>query len=242
MSQTFTELGIPFPLFEAPVDDASEYCGVGACSLCGAAGRHCFELGIGCAVMCACPSCGTENGLDADDWAAVACRQCEANVPFPALGKGEIRVCYECLRAGKAAIAKGTELGMISSDQAFEGVTNGIPGLDRDDFEMVSQGDDWVAVRLPQAIMWELLRTPTYSTIQDDCWQFCCRQPMVFLGQWSRKQFSRRAPDGDGRRLFDAIVQEPIKGLWEDELHDETGIYAFRCNSCGRLTAHWDLA
>ncbi|WP_156401558.1 hypothetical protein [Duganella sp. Root1480D1] len=33
-----------------------------------------------------------------------------------------------------------------------------------------------------------------------------------------------------------------IPGLWGDQLHDDTGIYAFECSCCGRKTAHWDLA
>ena len=65
---------------------------------------------------------------------------------------------------------------------------------------------------------------------------------MVFVGAWSRDDFSRRAPDGDGRRYFQAIVQDVVPGLWEDKLHDLTGVYAFRCTHCGRVTAHWDIA
>jgi len=58
---------------------------------------------------------------------------------------------------------------------------------------------------------------------------------MVFVGEWSRDEFSSRAPDGDGRRFFYEIVQEPEPGLWEDELHDVTGIYVFRCPKCGKV-------
>jgi uncharacterized protein CbrC (UPF0167 family) len=91
-------------------------------------------------------------------------------------------------------------------------------------------------------MMFELLRTPTYSSIQGERWQFCCERPMVFFGEWSRAEFAQRAIDGDGRRLFEEIVQGSVPGLWENELHDVTGIYVFRCPSCQRLTAHWDIA
>jgi hypothetical protein len=37
-------------------------------------------------------------------------------------------------------------------------------------------------------------------------------------------------------------VQDSVPGLWEDQLHDITGIYVFRCPSCDRVTAHWDIA
>jgi len=242
MAKTFDDLGIPFPLFDGPSNQASDYCGVGICSLCGSKRQHCFRLDIGCALMRDCPACGAQNGLDANDREDSPCRQCGAMVPFPDLGDDEIKACYNCLRSGKAAITKDTELGMISWEQAFEGVTHGIPGLNHSDFEMVSKEDDWVGARLPHEMMFELLRTPTYSTIQGERWQFCCRRPMVFVGEWTRDEFTRRASDGDGRRLFEEIVQDPVPGLWEDRLHDITGVYVFRCPSCRRMTAHWDIA
>jgi hypothetical protein len=65
---------------------------------------------------------------------------------------------------------------------------------------------------------------------------------MVFIGEWSREQFGLRASDGNGRRYFEEIVQDVVPGLWEDQLHDITGIYVFRCPSCDRETAHWDIA
>jgi uncharacterized protein CbrC (UPF0167 family) len=243
VSKTFAELGIPFPLYEARSDQASEYCGLDDCSLCGRRNEHCFRLGIGCAVMLDCPTCGTANGLDADDCEDGSCRNCQAIVPFPPLDNDEeIKACYTCLRAGKAAITKDTQLGMVSWEQAFEGVTHGIPGLNRTDFEMVPKADHWVGARLPHEVMFELLRMPTYRSIQGEQWQFCCRQPMVFIGEWSREEFARHAPHGDGRQYFDEIVQDNVPGLWEDELHDITGVYVFRCPSCKRVTAHWDIA
>jgi len=182
------------------------------------------------------------NGLDADDRDDGSCRNCGGTVPFPEHKDEEIKLCYACLRSGRGAITKDTELGMISWEQAFQGVTHGIRGLNRSDFEMVPRERGWVGARLPQEMMFELLRTPTYSSIQGERWQFCCRQPMIFVGEWSREQFSMQAADGDGRRFFETIVQGAVPGLWEDDLHDVTGVYVFRCSSCRRLTAHWDIA
>jgi uncharacterized protein CbrC (UPF0167 family) len=242
MRKTFAQLGIPFPLFQGPVEQAGEYVGLDLCSICGAKGQHCFGLGIGCAVIAACPKCATDNGLDACDKEAASCRQCGGNIPFLEHDDEEFKACYACLRSGRAAISKDTELGMISREQAFNGVTHGGPGLNRTDFEMVPKEDNWVGARLPQAMMFELIRTPTYSTIQGERWQFCCRQPMLFLGEWSRQDFFKYAPDSDGHRFFQQIVQRVIPGLWEDNLHDITGVYVFRCPGCGRMTAHWDIA
>ncbi|MFO1021972.1 MAG: CbrC family protein [Planctomycetales bacterium] len=242
MSKTFAQLGIPYPLFEGPSDQAREYCGLSTCSLCEKDHQHCFLLDNGCAVMLDCPSCGTSNGLDADDREDGSCRQCQAVVPFPAIADEEIKACYCCLRSGKAAITKVTELGMISWEQAFEGVTHGVPGLNRSDFEMVRKEDDWVGARLPQEVMFELLRTPTYNSIQGEQWQFCCQRPMVFMGEWSRDEFTRRTPNSDGQQCFEEIVQDCVPGLWEDKLHDITGVYVFQCSACNRVTAHWDIA
>jgi hypothetical protein len=112
--RTFSELGIPFPLFEGPSDQAVEYCGLGTCTLCGGEDRHCFRLDIGCAVITDCPGCGASNGLDASDREITTCRLCRTPIPFPDLGDDEILACYGCLRSGKSALTKDTELGMIS--------------------------------------------------------------------------------------------------------------------------------
>lgn len=238
----FSEIGIPFPLFDADSDDADGYMGVRRCCLCSSEG-HCFELGIGCAVMIACPNCQTENGLDADDRDAVTCRNCDAKIEFPSVADDEeVAVCYDCLRAGRAAITSDTELGMISWEQAWEGLTHGAPGLDRDDFDLEQGEDDWVKARLPEMTMYEILRTPNYITIQGEKWQFCCKSPMTFIGQWERRRFEEESESGDGKALFDSIVQDPVPGLWEDQLHDITGIYVFRCEKCGRKTGCWDIA
>src|SRR5437763_2936764 len=224
MSHTFAQLGIPFPLFEAPTADAGEYAGVETCSLCGRSAQHCFRLDIGCALIIHCPKCGSENGLDASERENAPCRQCGTLLKFPQVAD-EVLTCYVCLRAGKAAITKDTEPGMVSWEQAFDGVTHGTLGLDRRDFDMVPKEDDWVGARLPREMMDELLRTPTYTTIQGERWQFCCRSPMLFVGSWSREEFTKRSPNGDGKRFFEDVVQDVVPGLWEDKLHDVTGVY-----------------
>lgn len=240
---TFADLGIPFPLFEADVGRAAEYVGVRRCSLCGTSGVHCFELGIGADIIVKCPSCERENPLDADDKKGTDCHDCFKPVSFPPVGKsGQLFACYHCLRSGKAALTKDTVLGMVRWEDAQRGITHGVPGLTTTDFETVPKEDGWVAARVSKDDLLELVRTPTYSTIQGDRWQFCCRRPMTFIGEWDRDDFDRNAPDGDGKAFFGEIVQDVVEGLWEDKLHDITGIYVFRCKHCGRLTAHWDIA
>jgi uncharacterized protein CbrC (UPF0167 family) len=238
---TFSDLGIPFPLFEGPTEDASEYCGLGQCSLCGTEDARCFELGIGADLIVSCAGCRTENPLDADDREDTECRQCGITIHFPQIDEDSLKCCYRCLRNGRAVLSKDSVLGMIGWEQAQSGVTHGIPGLKRTDFEMVPLADGWVGARVAQEHLLELIRMPTYSSIQGDRWQFCCQCPMVYVGS-GRELFSTLAPNGDGRALFEQIVQQCVDRLWEDKLHDLTGVYVFRCGSCGRLTAHWDIA
>lgn len=239
---SFAELDISFPLFEAPVEDSSNYIGVAGCDLCNAANVHCFELGIGCDVIASCSACGAETALDAHDRKAGLCTGCATEVAFPDSASDRVRCCCSCLRAGKAAIAKDSVLGAIGYAEAVEGVTHGLPSLERDEFEIVPKGDDWFGARVPKADLFELVRTPRYLTIQGDQWQFCCARPMTFLGTWTADHFNRAAENGDGRALFDAIVPDANDDLWNGNLHDEAGIYVFRCRACSAHAAHWDMS
>lgn len=238
---TFHDLGIPFPLFEAPVSEAREYRGRGRCSLCHKEGVHCFSLTLGADLVIHCPGCKAEVALDADSRAGGMCQTCGSRLEFPDLGGDPVLTCYACLRGGRAAMTKDTALGMIRHEDALRGVTHGVPGLNRADFELAPKGDGWTGVRLPVSMMMELLRTPTYLTIQGERWLFCCNAPMIHVGEWSRQKFSDMASDGNGRAFFDLVVQDVIDGLWEDKLHDKTGIYVFRCAACRKYSAHWDM-
>jgi uncharacterized protein UPF0167 len=97
---------------------------------------------------------------------------------------------------------------------------------------------DWEAVRVPQAYLMELLRTPTYSTWQGEYWLFCCQRPMVYLGDWGPADFERYAGEGNGRALFETVAPDTDYWLWG---HGGSGIYVFRCPACGRLGCHCDF-
>ncbi len=238
----FNDLGIPFPLFMGNVEDAAEYIGKGTCYSCHQEKEHCFKLGIGSTIVFECTHCGSENGLDAADRNDGICISCKNTIRFPEMPGRVPSICYECLRAGKGAFTKDTELGMISWEQTLNGITHGRPGLDRTDFELVPVGDDWIGAKLSADIMFELLRTPTFVTIQGEVWQFCCARPMVYIGTWSREDFSLHAEDGDGKSLFQLIIQDNVEGLWEDQLGDEIGIYVFEFSTCKSKRAIWDMA
>src|SRR4051812_32580505 len=108
MATTFTDLGIRFPLFEAPVREASEYRGAGTCTLCLREADHCFEPSD---VALACPTCGSEGWLWADGRGGV-CRRCGGRQSLPDGSAVPALCCYPCLRVGRAAITKDTVLGM----------------------------------------------------------------------------------------------------------------------------------
>ena len=264
---TFADLGIPFPLFEASADEASNYHGLATCTLCGHPDRHCFEMGIGSDIILPCPRCHTENALDADDRASVFCRNCESPVTFPDYDT-PILICYQCWRAGNAAFTMDTELGMVTWDHAIQGVTHGAPGLSNPDFEMIKAPEQdaepdaatvftqdgprgwamtessnaWTAARVPTEMLLELVRTPAYATWQGEQWSFHCKQPMVYIGPWEQADFDHHAADGDGRALYMQITDAPFEDLWDEggEMSDLMYVYVHRCPSCGTLRAHWD--
>lgn len=238
---SFREMGIPFRLFDAPVADARQYMGVRHCTTCAREG-HCFNLSLNGSLVVRCGTCANEVALDARRRTGQVCGTCRTQLEFPYPDQNNIATCYRCLVDGKAALTKDTELGMIRHEDALRGITHGIPGLNRTDFELVPLDDDgWVGAKLPPPIMLELLRTPGYTSIQGENWLFCCGGPMIYVGRWSREKFSEMAPDRNGRNFFNQIVRDPIDGLWEDELHDKAEIYVFRCPTCLKYSANWDM-
>lgn len=269
MSKTFADLGIPFQLFEAPVEEVAGYCGINQCALCDNANRYCFELDIDDQLVIECENCGAESALDADDRLDVACLKCGATVVFPNHIAEQVIVCYECLRGGKAALGKDTVVGMVGWEQANAGITHGVPHIENLDFEIITieteypdsnppaktmtqdgaagwvaveQSDDWYAARIPKELLFELVRTPSYPTWQGEQWQFCCGKPMIYVGSWNQTDFEQHAGDGDGRALFLEIVDSAHDELWENgQMATAIVTYMFRCPICSRYKGHWDV-
>lgn len=242
---TFAELGMPFPLHDAPMSASndSNFVGDGSCSNCGVTGTPSFKLRIGSALIVPCPACAAENGLEVSDKSAVNCRQCDVPIspPEPILREADPKICYACLRAGKAALTKDTEYGMVSWEQGFSGVTHGLPGLKTEQFEIVPMSEDgkWLGVRLPREAIWELLRTPTYNTWQGETWLFCCKSPMTFKGEWTQDQFRQHDSYGDGEELLISAVSDLPEQGWEAVGHGIC-VYMFECQQCRRFRGHWD--
>lgn len=239
---TFAELNIPFPLFEGPTDLASEYRGLARCSLCGADNTHCFELGIGGDIVVECTHCARPCALDVSDREST-CQHCSSPLDFPVDPEIDpVLACYACLRTGRAALTKDTRYGMVRWQDAIKGMTDGVPRDPDGQFEAVEvTGEEgWFASKIPSEHLLELVRTPTYHTWQGECWQFCCKRPMTYIGQWNRADFNQNAPDGNGEELFNSIVRDPADGVWEYGIDSDAGVYVFQCKGCGHLTVHWD--
>ena len=80
---TFAELGIPFPLFEAPVKETFDYQGIASCEICGRADQHCFSVS-----QLACYD-GFRTGR------AVSIKTCEFGMVDPEwAGQGRVMACY----------------------------------------------------------------------------------------------------------------------------------------------------
>jgi uncharacterized protein CbrC (UPF0167 family) len=136
---------------------------------------------------------------------------------------------------------------MVSWEQAFAGVTHGVPGLRTDEFEtvLVDAEEDWYGVRLAERHLWELLRTPTYITIQGETWLFCCKQPMTYIGKWASVRQSPFCTGNERAFLNDSLATEQSMKDWIWERTESgsgrLGVYVFPCAACGRFRANWDV-
>ena len=240
MTTTFEDLGLSFPLFKAPIDKASDYQGEQLCDLCSTEKPHCFMLSIGADIVVECPSCQTKNGLDADDREDMPCVNCDEIIEFPIESDDELHGCYACVRSGKAAMTQDTELGMIRYEDAQAGLTHGRPDLDT-----VQNAEVEDKAKLNKDDMMELVTTPTYMTMQGERWLFCCQKPMIYLGEWTAKDFESRTPDGDALSYFKTVVEGCDRMYFEDGLEGifrsgRTVVYAFECQICAAHRAGHD--
>lgn len=188
--------------------------------------------------------------------------------PVSRVYREEETVCDACLREGKAALTKDRVFGLVTWADAARGRTGGLPELSLPPpaparvFEIGSNGRvtfdptkppepattrPWKEHELDSAVMFELLRTPTYSTSQGDQWQFEGRTPMIYVGRWAQAEFDAHAPDRRGEQLFRDVVASPPPGPWTDWLAPTVrdhgiGVYVFRSQrSPETWRAHHDM-
>lgn len=240
---TFADLGIAFKLFEAPVEDASDYIGVQNCDLCGLSDRHCFRCGVGAYIKTNCSKCGLRKFVQGCDAFGAQCDQCGSKLLDQTGPEEHPLVCFDCLRSGQASITKDTEFGMVTYQEASKGQTHGVPGLTTTMFETVPTGDgEWMAAKVPSEHLTELTRTPGYHSWQGDIWLFCCKTPMVFCGEWKQPDFEAQAADGDALSLARSMVAVDEHRYWGDAFPDQLSFYVFRCQQCDGRRAHTDMS
>ncbi|QQE11146.1 CbrC family protein [Planctomycetota bacterium] len=218
--QTFQDLGIPFPLYQGPVECCPQYKGRGTCDVCKQQADHCFNLSIGCGIRY---SLDNENWIDTSD--------------------DEKLCCYKCLRQGYASITNDTELGMVSDEQIAQGATHGLPGPITE--SAIEQGveagppnnDGWRSYKIDPKDILELTRTPNYATWQGERWRYHCGRIMPYIGEWTQKEFNEFS--GDGQKAFLSIVDNSHKYAW-DSLGGQVICYMHHCQVCGQLRGYWD--
>jgi uncharacterized protein CbrC (UPF0167 family) len=99
-----------------------------------------------------------------------------------------------------------------------------------------------------RAALAALLRTPQFTTWQEEQWLIHCNDVMVYLGEWKPQDFRKNAKDGDGRRLFLDMTDKELAHLWDEATPEGAkgsedwyaSYYAFRCSRCGTLRGNWD--
>lgn len=239
---TFADLGIPFPLFEAPIETCPDYVGRQHCCVSGQNQEHCFRLGVGAWVKLGCPGCGGDLFLSptADFFRATTCRHCGAPTPPPLAGQDEAFVCYRVLRDGLAGYTKDSDFGLISWEQMESGWTHGIPGGRFPGFDTRTTSEGWVQVQLPKEILSELTRTPNFVTWQGDRWLFQGSDPMVYIGEWKKRDFESHAPNGmRAEEFFKQVIRDYDPRLWPHV--DNVCIYVFRGSRTGAYAAFHDM-
>jgi hypothetical protein len=248
----FTDLATPFALFEGPVAHAAAVLGEERCTLCGRRGL-CLELSIGHDLIRPCSVCGSPT-----DFAAAAdaqqCLSCATESALPASVEGEA-ACLVCLREGRFAITKDSDLGMVRWRDAIAGLTHGRPfARSADGLPIASylgfpadppNAEGWQSIRVPSDVLLPLVLTPDFESIQGSVWEFHCGRPMAFIGRWGRSDFVDHAPDGDGASFARAVADmdsaafDGLGGSGDDE-DAPVWAYAFRCTACGVVAANWD--
>jgi uncharacterized protein CbrC (UPF0167 family) len=206
-----------------------------------------LELGIGDDLIYNCVAGGHAFAVPADEERdALACPQC-ASPADPPPHDPEPAVCVPCLHAGRAALTKDTEYGMVRWEDAVRGRTHGVPVVPRADRGLpLTEPDEegWVSVLVPSSVLLELIRTPTYPTWQGARWLFCCSSAMTYIGEWTRVDLERRAmerPEDAFAEIFDTDP-DLLSHLRADPAHHGLHGYVFRCRSCGRLRGHLDAS
>ncbi len=140
-------------------------------------------------------------------------------------------ICIDCLVSIPIDATHFSEYGVVTSEQPF-------PDFLDDAREVVSS----------EAFQ-ELMQTPHYYTMQGSYWQCHCDDFMDYLGTWEAPDFTQNSPDGNGKKLFEAIA-ETYEHIWEEygleeNEHRETWVdclaHIFECRHCKTKLAYLEM-
>ena len=270
---TFQELGIPFPLFEAPIECSGSFFECDDCSFCGSESVPCFEIEPEEKIV-ECFKCEGQSTREWGPTQKAACAQCKSDF-VNELEEEDLRICYPCLREGRAALEKTTELGVVSLREALTGEVDlslaftsamacgfdpeslpklCLPNLLNGPGTYFSQRLDFLKkhssrrpgrLEMAKEDLYELLRTPSFITWQQDFWFFCCQRPMIFIGEWSIADFAKYDGRLNGWRAFKELLgaTESDLPVWKSLAGDSDtigGPYLFRCQICREHRGYWD--
>ena len=140
--------------------------------------------------------------------------------------------CIPCLRLGRFMFHHNTEIGLLTS----RGLKEIYPGQRK------------IPEHFNRSAFAALLKTPQFTTWQEEEWLTHCNDFMVYLGEWKPKDFRTNAKNGDGRRLFLEMTDDDLAHLWDEATPEGAkepedwyaSYYAFRCRHCGALRGNWD--
>lgn len=140
--------------------------------------------------------------------------------------------CAQCLHEGHFGFFHVTEAGYIVEGKL-------IHSFDDEPPETFS-ADEIV----PPESVEELWRTPDFPTWNEVEWPVCCRDFMVFLGEWKPADFKQQGAPAP-RDLFLAMTDPDCHGLWPPDQDPEdwwVTLFAFRCAGCGKLVGKIDYS
>ena len=238
---------MPFRRYRAPVSTVSEVSHDGTCGLCQRHAPVLFGLRLNDYVIRACTSCEAAIGLRMGWWdeppVATDCPKCAVPNPWPSeLPRDPLTVCYECIVAGRVAIAHETEIGFIDYALSLLGMVKSSDrrradaearGLHTTVLKTYDDGSQSIGVHLPAQLLQEMHRTPRYSCLQREYWPYHCGEFMAFVGRWQQEDFERIS-NGRGLPWFiEHFAGDYGEDAWE---WLPTGVgwsYVHKCLKCG---------
>lgn len=152
--------------------------------------------------------------------------------------------CYQCLHDGRFGFPHDTEVGFFLDESGLRSWNS--PTEERRIFTVAPSGEvvgeDQFQSKTNQKLIRdgaveELRNTPNIITWNEISWPVCCRDFMVYLGNWAPKDFTEHAPDRDGKRLFLEIIETEYHRIWPSDIQKEWSIccYVFQCLHCKSL-------